>query len=105
MKQVVDKNYNGIKRIDPDPSTIVSNLFLKDQQFGIDKTAYQVVVDLSGFTRPYVVDVEVRVYSDGEEKAKYSTDRNKAQEIINQITAELNNKKYNTSLQEEFAPY
>ena len=105
IKLVIDKNYSGIKRIDPDPSTITSNLFLKDQQFGIDKTAYQVVVGLSGFTRPYVVDVEVRVYSEGEEKSKYSTDRGKAQEIINLITTELSNKKYNTSLQEEFAPY
>ncbi len=105
MKDVVNKNYGGVKKIEPDPPSMVSNLFLKDQQFGIDKTAYQAVVGLSGFTRPYVVDVEVRVFPDGEEKDKYSTDRRKAQEIINQITAELNHRKYNTPMQEEFTPY
>lgn len=104
-KDVVNKNYGGVKRIEQDPPTIFSNLFLKDQQFGIDKTAYQAVVSLSGFTRPYVIDVEVRVFEEGEEKSKYSTDRAKAQEIVNQITTDLNEKKYNTPIQEEFAPY
>jgi len=105
VKDVINRNYGGIKKIEPEPPTVISNLFLKDQQFGIDKTAYQAVVGLSGFTRPYVVDVEVRIYPTGEETAKYSTDRAKAQEIVDQITANLNYKKYNTSLQEEFAPY
>lgn len=104
-KEIINRNYGGIKKIEPEPPTIISNLFLKDQQFGIDKTAYQAVVGLSGFTRPYVVDVEVRVYPDGEESSKYSTDRGKAQEIVDQITAHINYKKHNTSLQEEFAPY
>lgn len=105
MKEVMNKHYNGIKRMESDPPTVYSNLSFKDQQFGIDKTAYQVVASLSGFTRPYMVDVEVRVYPDGEERMKYSTDGSKAQLVMDQIAIMLYDKKYNTSLQEEFAPY
>ena len=65
MKEVIKKDYGGIKRLEPDPPTVVSGIFMKDQQFGIDKTEYQAYVSLSGFTRPYVVDVEVRVFPEG----------------------------------------
>jgi hypothetical protein len=105
MKEVIKKDYGGIKRLEPDPPTVVSGIFMKDHQFGIDKTGYQAYVSLSGFTRPYVVDVEVRVFPEGYETQKYSTDRAKAQEIINKVTQHINDKKYNMSMQEEFAPF
>ena len=105
MSSIVEKNYGGIKRITPNPPTIISNLTVKDKKFGIDKTAYQAIIGLSGFNRPYVVDVEVRSYPSGEESGDYSVDRDKAQDIIDQIAVLLEHRKYNSSLQDEYQPY
>ena len=105
MMKVVDKNYGGIRKINPDPPTMVSNLTIKDKKFGIDKTAYQAFAGLTGFNRPFVVDVEVRAYGSGEEGTSYSIDREKAQEIIDQVGLLLEHRKYNASLQDEFEPY
>jgi hypothetical protein len=105
MSAVIQKNYGGVKKINPNPPTMVSNLTVKDKKFGIDKTAYQVFAGLSGFSRPYVVDVETRAYATGEENSDYSIDRDKAQEVIDQIGILLEHRKYNASLQDEFQPY
>lgn len=105
MTSVIQKNYGGIKKIDPNPPTIVSNLTVKDKKFGIDKTAYQVFAGLSGFSRPYVVDVEIRSYPTGEEGSDYNVDRDKAQEVIDQIGVLLEHRKYNSSLQDQYQPY
>jgi hypothetical protein len=105
MSAVIQKNYGGVKKVNPSPPTIVSNLVVKDKKFGIDKTAYQVFAGLSGFSRPYVVDVEIRAYPTGEESSDYSIDRDKAQEVIDQIGILLEHRKYNSSLQDQFQPY
>jgi len=105
MTTVVDKNYSGIKKIIPNPPTMISNLSVKDKKFGIDKTAYQVYASLSGFSRPFVVDVDVRAYPSGDENGDFSTDRDKAQEVIDQIEILLEHRKYNASLQDEYLPY
>jgi len=105
MMKVVDKNYGGIKKINPNPPTMVSSLTIKDRKFGIDKTAYQAFAGLTGFNRPYVVDIEVRAYASGEENSSYTIDRERAQEIIDQIETLLEHRKYNASLQDEFEPY
>jgi len=105
MSAVIQKNYGGTKKVNPNPPTMVSNLTVKDKKFGIDKTAYQVFAGLSGFSRPYVVDVEVRTYPTGEESPDYSIDRDKAQEVIDQVGILLEHRKYNSSLQDQFQPY
>ena len=105
MMKVVDKNYGGIKKVNPEPPTMVSSLIVKDKKFGIDKTAYQAFAGLTGFNRPLVVDVEVRAYASGEEGSSYTIDREKAQEIIDQVGLLLEHRKYNASLQDEFEPY
>ena len=105
MTDVVVKNYGSIKRVDPDPPTIVSNLSIKDKVFGVEKTSYQVYASLSGFSRPFVVDVEVRVYETGEESKNYKVDRQKAQEILEQTGVLLEYRKHNASIQDRFLPY
>lgn len=105
MSSVIDKNYSGIKKILPNPPTMISNLTIKDKQFGIDKTAYQVYASLSGFSRPYVADVEVRSFANGEEGSSYDADREKAQEIIDQISVLLEHRRYNSSIQDQYLPY
>jgi hypothetical protein len=105
MTDVVVKNYGSIKRVDPDPPTIVSNLSIKDKVFGVEKTSYQVYASLSGFNRPFVVDVEVRVYPSGEESKSYKVDRQKAQEILEQIGVLLEYRRHNASIQDRFLPY
>ena len=103
---VINKNYSGVKRIEQDePPTLVSNLSVKDKKFGIDKSAIQVLCSLSGFIRPYVVDVDVRIYPTGEETGGYSKDRVLAQEVQEKISQYLQNKKYNSSLQDTYKPY
>ena len=105
LNVVITNNYGGIKRIEQEPPTAVSNLSVKDKKFGIDKSAYQVFASLSGFTRPYVVDVEVRVYASGEETESYSKDNNKAEQIQNEISKYLYDKRFNSSLQDTYVPY
>ncbi|MCX6111965.1 MAG: hypothetical protein NTY22_01590 [Proteobacteria bacterium] len=102
---VIDKNYGGTKKINPDPPTIVSNLAIKDKKFGIDKTAYQAFAGLTGFNRPFVLDVEVRAYPSGEEGKNYTIDREKAQEIIDQVGILMEHRKFNSSLQDQYEPY
>jgi hypothetical protein len=105
INTTLNKNYGGIKRIEQDPPTAVSNLSVKDKKFGIDKSAYQVFAGISGFNRPYVVDVEVRVYANGDEKEDYSKDKGKAEEIQDEITKYLYDKRYNASMQDLYIPY
>ena len=105
MTDVVVKNYGSIKRVDPDPPTIVSNLSIKDKVFGVEKTSYQVYASLSGFSRPFVVDVEVRVFPTGQESSNYKVDRQKAQEILEQIDVLLEYRRHNASIQDRFLPY
>jgi len=102
---VLANNYGGVKKIEQEPPTAVSSLSIKDKKFGIDKSAYQVFASLSGFTRPYVVDIEVRVYPNGEENGDYTKDRNKAEEIQEEIAKYLYDKRYNSSLQDTYIPY
>ena len=101
----INKNHGGVNRIDQEPPTVVSNLSVKDKKFGIDKSAYQVFAGLTGFTRPYFVDVEVRVYSEGQENGDYVKDREKAEEIQDEISKYLYNKRYNSSMQDAYTPY
>ena len=105
INTTLGKNYGGVKRIEQEPPTAVSNLSVKDKKFGIDKSAYQVFAGVSGFNRPYVVDVEVRVYPNGDEKESYSKDKAKAEEIQDEITKYLNDKRYNSSMQDLYIPY
>jgi len=102
---VLTNNHGGVKRIEQEPPTAVSNLAVKDKKFGIDKSAYQVFASLSGFIRPYVVDIEVRVYPTGEETENYIKDNNKAEQIQDEITKYLYDKRYNASLQDTYIPY
>ncbi len=101
---ILTNNYGGVKRIDQEPPTAVSGLSVKDKKFGIDKSAYQVFASLSGFTRPYAVDIEVRVYPNGEENSDYTKDRDKAEQIHDEITKYLYDKRYNSSLQDNYIP-
>jgi hypothetical protein len=105
INTTLSKNYGGVKRIEQEPPTAVSNLSVKDKKFGIDKSAYQVFAGVSGFNRPYVVDVEVRVYPNGDEKESYSKDKGKAEEIQDELTKYLNDKRYNSSMQDLYVPY
>jgi hypothetical protein len=105
MTDVIVKNYGSIKRVDPNPPTIVSNLSIKDKVFGVEKTSYQVYASLSGFSRPFVVDVEVRVFPTGQESTNYKVDRQKAQEILEQIDVLLEYRRHNASIQDRFLPY
>lgn len=102
---VIATNHSGVKRIEQEPPTAVSNLSVKDKKFGIDKSAYQVFASLSGFTRPYVVDIDVRVYPNGEESENYIKDKDKAQEVQDEISKYLYDKRYNSSLQDMYVPY
>ena len=102
---VITNNHGGMKRIEQEPPTAVSNLSVKDKKFGIDKSAYQVFAGLSGFTRPYVVDIEVRVYPTGEETSDYIKDRDKAEQVQDEISKYLYDKRYNSSLQDTYIPY
>jgi len=105
INTTINRDYGGVSRIEHDPPTAVSNLSVKDKKFGIDKSAYQVFAGVSGFNRPYVVDVEVRVYPNGDEKESYSKDKDKAEEIQNEITKYLYDKRYNSSMQDLYIPY
>ncbi|MEI6092144.1 MAG: hypothetical protein WCQ47_00495 [bacterium] len=106
MTTIINKNYNGVKKITPDPPTMISNLTVKDKKFGIDKTTYQVFGSVAGFSRPYVADIEVRSYANGEETTRhYDVDREKAQEIIDQIGILLEHRRYNSSIQDQYMPY
>jgi hypothetical protein len=102
---VLSTNHGGVKRVEQEPPTAISNLSVKDKKFGIDKSAYQAFTSLSGFTRPYVVDIEVRVYPTGEESTDYSRDNDKAEQIQNEISKYLYDKRYNSSLQDTYVPY
>lgn len=105
MKTCIQQDHGGIKKVEYNPPTIISNIAVRDKKFGMDKATYQVYASLSGFVRPFVVDVEVRSYQTGEESEGYTSDRPKAQEIIERITKYLNDRKYNSSLQDEYKPY
>jgi hypothetical protein len=105
INAVLTSNHGGIKRIEQEPPTAVSNLSIKDKKFGIDKSAYQVFASLSGFTRPYAVDVEVRVYPTGDESSAFVKDRDKAEQIQEEISKYLYDKRYNSSLQDNYIPY
>lgn len=105
INTTINNNYGGVKRIEQEPPTAVSNLSVKDKKFGIDKSAYQVFAGVSGFNRPYVVDIEVRVYPNGDEKENYSKDKNKAEEIQDELTKYLYDKRYNSSMQDLYVPY
>ena len=105
MTVAIQKYYGSVKKIESDPPTIVSNLLIKDVQFGLDKTTYQAFASLMGFTRPYVVDVRVRVYPKGREGGEYTEDRNRAEEILDYINTYLKDRKYNTTLQDDYEPY
>ncbi len=105
INTTINKNHGGVKRIEQEPPTAVSNLSVKDKKFGIDKSAYQVFASLSGFKRPYVVDIEVRIYPNGDEKEDYSKDKDKAEEIQDEITQYMYDKRYNSSMQDLYMPY
>ncbi|MFH1223716.1 MAG: hypothetical protein V1647_05180 [Pseudomonadota bacterium] len=105
INDVVATKHGGIKKITQDPPTAISKLNVKDKKFGIDKSMYQVYASLSGFERPYFVDVEVRVYPNGDETESYGSDRPKAQEVQDDIKEYLNNKRYNSTLQDDYKPY
>ena len=102
---VLATNHGGIKRVEQEPPTAVSNLSVKDKNFGIDKSAYQVLASLSGFTRPYVVDIVVKVYPSGIESSDYVKDGDKAEQIQDEISKYLYDKRYNSSLQDTYIPY
>ena len=105
IRVVITNNHGGIKRIEQEPPTAISNLSVKDKKFGIDKSAYQALASLSGFNRPYVVDIEVRVYPTGEESTSYTKDSDKAEQIQDEISKYLYDKRYNSSLQDNYIPY
>ena len=105
INSVLVANHGGVKRIEQEPPTAVSNLSVKDKKFGIDKSAYQVFASLSGFTRPYVVDIDVRDYPSGQEEPNYVKDSDKAEQIQDEISKYLYDKRYNSSLQDTYIPY
>ena len=104
IEQILVKEYGGIQELRQKPTTAISKIKLKDEDFGIDKTSYQAFITLQGFTRPYSVDVQVKEYPTSEPSDNFSNDTQKAGAILEQIK-EIVNKKEASNLIRDFKPY
>jgi len=105
INTIIAKKHGGVKSITQKPTTAISNMSVLDKKFGMDKSSYEVHASLTGFERPYFVDIEVRVYANSDDTTSYTKDINKAQEIQDEIKDYLYHRKYNSTLQEDYKPF
>jgi hypothetical protein len=105
MKYVAIKEYGNITEVKKDPLTIVTATKQKDKEFGLDKTIYEAYMTLTGFSRPYVIDVEVRVYPDGIRNSNYEMDSDAAGKLIQEIKQYIDTKGADVNLWRDFRPY
>ncbi|MBN1113902.1 MAG: hypothetical protein JXA66_01035 [Oligoflexia bacterium] len=101
----IEGMYGGIESTKSDPPTVISLIKLKDKEFGLDKRSSQAIVTLTGFKRPFVVDIEVRIYAEGKASEEYEVDRDTATLIHTRVREYIIDQEDNFSFKEDFAPY
>lgn len=102
MQEVVIEEFSSINIIKRNPPTIISARKKVDKEFGLDKTEHQATLKLTGFNRPYFVDVSVKKFSDSSEK-NHSYDYKYAEKLLNMIDLKLKNNK-SKNIFEKFVP-
>jgi hypothetical protein len=103
-EQILVNDYGGILELHQNPTTAISKIKRKDEEFGLEKTSYQAFVTVRGFSRPYSVDVQVREYSTEKASDDFSNNTEKAGEILDQIKEKLE-KQEATNIIKDFKPY
>lgn len=89
MQEVVISEFSDIEAILKNPPSIVSVTKKIDQEFGLDKTEFKAYLSLTGFNRPYFVEVKVKKFSDGTDPSNYSYDYKYAEKILNLIDQKI----------------
>jgi hypothetical protein len=99
--------YGGIEeqKIDGNSTSVISKSVMKDREFKMDTTHYQAFVELKGFTRPYIIDAQVREYPDINNKSNYYLNNQKATELLNFISEYIEKNAANASFQEYYQAY
>jgi hypothetical protein len=105
MKFVAIKDFKEIAEVKKDPLTIITATKQKDKEFGLDKSIYEARMVLAGFSRPYSVDIEFRVYHDGVRNSNYSVDSELAGELLQEVRQYLVAKGADVNLWRDFRPY
>jgi hypothetical protein len=104
IERILIDEYGGVQEVLQNPPTAVSKIKLKDAEFGLEKSSFQAFVVLSGFSRPYSVDIEVREYPTDKASDNYRHNVSKAGEILEKIK-DIVGKQEASNLIKDFRPY
>ena len=106
MVRVLAAEYTSFDKVLVHPPTLITKPLMVDKEFGVDKTAYVATVRLTGFTRPYAVDVVVKKYPDllGNPSV-YTVDLDKGAKILAGIEKFIEQERFNFSIKDQFTPY
>lgn len=85
MQEVVIQEFQDIEQVLDDPPSIVTALKTIDKEFGLDKTQYRAYLKLTGFNRPYFIQIVVKNFPNGEEQKRFTYDFKYAERILNLI--------------------
>ena len=103
MQEVVILEFSDIESVSNNPPKIVSTIKKVDQEFGLDKTERKAFLELTGFNRPYFVQVKVKVFPNGFSSDDYSYDYKYAEKILNLIDKKIKDNK-SKNIFEKFIP-
>ena len=106
MVRVMSKEYLGFTKVKAKPPTLITKPLYLDKEFGVNKTAYIARARLTGFTRPYAVDVTVKKYLDIVKHPDiFELDMNRASVILEGIRKFIEEERFNFSIKDQFSPY
>lgn len=90
MQEVVIAEFERIEEVHDSPPSLVSSLKTVDKEFGLDKTQYRAYLNLTGFNRPYFIQIVVKTYTNGEAAKDFTYDFKYAERILNLIDERIN---------------
>lgn len=106
MVRVMSKEYIGFAQVKAKPPTLITKPLYIDKEFGVNKTVYIARARLTGFTRPYAVDVVVKKYKDIIKHPDiFELDMNRASSILEGIRKFIEEERFNFSIKDQFSPY
>ena len=106
MVRALAKEYISFADVIAHPPTLVTKPLYVDKQFGVDKTVYIATASLTGFSRPYAVDVIVKKYPNYEIHPEiFTVDLDKASIILEDIRNFIKKERFNFSIKDQFTPY
>lgn len=103
MQEVMIQEFEIIEEVLDSPPSLISVTKKVDKEFGLDKTEYKAYLKLSGFNRPYFIEIKVKNFPNGEKEKDYSYDFKYAEIILNLIDERIK-KNRGKNIFEKFKP-